>query len=340
MQGSQRRGEGGASGYAPTRPTYAQDWPAYNAAQVCEKERFMELLSELCSGVAQPPQVNGRPRLPLCDMAFAAAFKVYTRFSSRRFSSDLREALERGLITRAPHFNSVTNYMADPALTPVLCELIEASALPLKAIETNFAVDSSGFGTCRFQQWYSHKYGKPEQMRSRQWIKAHIMVGVRTNIVTAVEITAARAADVRYFHPLVESTAERFQVAEVSADKAYLSHKNLALVEQVGGVPFVPFKKDTALPPVWPETAWSRMYHMFAYSREEFLSRYHKRSNVESTFAMIKAKFGDSVLSKSEVGQRNEVLCKILAHNIVVVVGAMHEFGIEPSWPVPHVPAS
>lgn len=47
---------------------------------------------------------------------------------------------------------------------------------------------------------------------------------------------------------------------------------------------------------------------------------------------MVKAKFGDSVLSKSPVGQQNEVLCKLLAHNVVVVAQAALEFGIEPRF--------
>jgi hypothetical protein len=40
--------------------------------------------------------------------------------------------------------------------------------------------------------------------------------------------------------------------------------------------------------------------------------------NVETTFSMIKAKFRDSIRSKSEVGQFNEVLCKVIAHNLCV----------------------
>jgi hypothetical protein len=51
------------------------------------------------------------------------------------------------------------------------------------------------------------------------------------------------------------------------------------------------------------------------YQRETFLEHYHKRSNVESVFYMVKGKFGDSVRSKSDVGQVNEVLCKVLCHN-------------------------
>lgn len=311
-----------------TRLTYSQDWTLYNAAQVEEKDRFLRLLADLCSEVEQPPQNRGRPRLPLSDMVFAAAFKVYSRFSSRRFSSDLREAEARGLISRAPHFNSVTNYLSDPAITPVLHDLITVSSLPLKAVERDFAVDSSGFSTSRFDQWLDFKYGQPKPARARHWLKAHLMVGVTTNVVTAVEISKWNSADTRHFAPLVEATASNFGIEEVSADKAYLSHKNVELVERVGGTPYIPFKRRNAAP--LEITAWGRMYHQFAFNRDRFMVHYHKRSNVETAFSMIKGKFGDSVLSKSPEGQANEVLAKVLAHNIVVVGQAIHEFGIEP----------
>ena len=60
-------------------------WTAYNAAQTEEKTRFVALLADLCNTVPQPPRPPGagRPRLPLSDMLFAAAYKVYVGFSSR-----------------------------------------------------------------------------------------------------------------------------------------------------------------------------------------------------------------------------------------------------------------
>ena len=68
------------------------------------------------------------------------------------------------------------------------------------------------------------------------------------------------------------------------------------------------------------------------YNREEFLQHYHKRSNVETTFHMIKSKFGDSIRSKTETAQVNEVLLKILCHNICVVIQEMNELGIEANF--------
>ena len=63
------------------RVTYAQNWPAYNMAQTTEKETFCNLLRDLCSSIPEPPQGRGRPRLPIGDAIFSAAFKVYSTVS-------------------------------------------------------------------------------------------------------------------------------------------------------------------------------------------------------------------------------------------------------------------
>src|SRR5215210_5277189 len=183
-----------------------RSWSTYDAAQTEEKRRFVVLLAELCSNVPQPEQEGkGRPRLPLSDMLFASVYKVYCGFSSRRFTSDLREAYTNGLIDSRPHFNSVNRYIADPQLTGILTELITASSLPLKAIETDFAVDSSGFSTCRYVRWFNRKYGR--EINNREWVKVHLMCGVNTKVVTAVDISGWAANDTNYFVPLVERPA-------------------------------------------------------------------------------------------------------------------------------------
>lgn len=309
--------------------TCTQDWTAYNAAQSEEKTRFGALLADLCKGIPQPlHEGKGRPALPLADMLFASAYKVYTGFSSRRFTSDLRDANTDGLVASTPHFNSVTNYLSDPNMTPILKRLIMVSSLPLKAIETEFAVDSSGFTTSRFIRWFNKKYGK--EIDNREWVKVHLMCGVNTHIVTSVDISGWEAHDTSYFIPLVEQTAQNFQITEISADKGYLGRNNVTAVEAVNAIPFIPFKSNTL--PTTEKSAWGRMYHYFMLNRDEFLSHYHRRSNVETVFSMIKGKFGDSVRSKSNTGMLNEVLCKVLCHNICVLVQAIHELGIEPNF--------
>jgi transposase len=315
-----------------TRKTYAQVWPAYNMAQTKEKAIFLYLLHQLCQGIGEPAQMNGRPRLPLEDMIFAMAFKVYSTVSGRRFMSDLRDAHVKGYVSKVPCYNSIFHYFESEMLTDYLKMLIEESSLPLQAIESDFAVDSSGLSSCRFVQWVKAKYTDPQLMDKRQWVKVHLMCGVKTNVVTSVEITNRYAADSTQFKPLVEATAQNFVMNQVSADKAYLSNANLKTVVENAAMPFIPFKANSRTNEKRHSPLWRQMYHYFSYNSERFMSNYHKRSNVESTFHMIKSKFGDSLRSKTERAQINEALCKVLCHNICCLIQAMHELGLKPKF--------
>src|SRR5262249_50284407 len=125
--------------------TLRRNWTAYTKAQTEEKERFMELLNDLCITLPQPIQGRGRPRMPLSEMVFSSVFKVYTGFSARRNTTDLATAQERGYLTKVPSFATVNNYLADERITEVLRDFITASALPLRTLEQNFAADSTGF---------------------------------------------------------------------------------------------------------------------------------------------------------------------------------------------------
>jgi len=306
-----------------TRKTYPQNWPAYNAAQTSEKANFLSMLADLCATIEQPAYDFGRPSYPIADMAYAGAYKVYTKFSSRRFDTDIQEAQTNGHIDVAPSFNTLNRYIKDADLTPILIDLIERSAAPLSVVESQFAVDASGFSTSVKEHWYDHKWGK--QRSQVVWKKAHILTGTRTNIVASIAVTDSNVHDTVMFPHLLDRAKERFVLREVSADKAYLSDKNLRYVEKLDAVPYIPFKKNTT---GRGSATWRRLYRYFVLNEDEFNEHYHQRSNVETTFSMVKSKFDGSVRAKSDTGQVNEILLKFLCHNICVVNQEIHELGI------------
>jgi transposase len=308
---------------------YTQDWQSYNAAQQTEKSHFLGLLYQLCSKVEEPIQAMGRPRLPLRDMLFAVTYRTYTMMSARRFTSDMRDALAKGYVSKAPSFNSVFHYLQMGSLTPYLKQLIAESAMPLKSIEEDFAIDSSGFSTTRFVRWFDVKYGNTEDWHD--WLKMHLMCGVKTHIVTSVEMSNATANDSPFYKPLLQQTEKAgFKMKEVSADKGYISMKNLQATVDVGATPFIPFKSNQQ--PDRGTDLWSKMFFYYNYKRDEFLAHYHKRSNVESVFQMIKSKFGERLKSKTTTAQVNEALCKVLCHNLCVVIQSMYELNITPEF--------
>jgi transposase len=311
------------------KKTYKQEWSSYNRAQQNEKSHFLAFLYELCSKIEEPIQTMGRPRLPLKDILFAVTYKTYSMMSARRFASDMRDALAKGYVSKAPSFNSVFDYLQMESLTPYLKQLIAESSLPLKSVETDFAVDSSGFSTTSYVRWFDVKYGGNEDWHD--WIKMHLMCGTSTHIVTSVELSRAKSHDSPYYKPLVEATAKSgFNMQEISADKGYISQKNLQATVDHGAMPFIPFKANTQ--PDRGSDLWSKMFYYYNFKRAEFLTHYHKRSNVETTFSMIKAKFGERLRSKTETAQVNEALTKVLAHNLCVVIQSMYELGITPEF--------
>jgi transposase len=315
-----------------TRKTYSQDWKAYNAAQADEKSELQALLYELCKNLPEPVRERGkgRPPLSLSDVVFASVTKIYSTISGRRFATDLRDAKARGYLAHLPHYNSVFKYLESEALTPYLYELISLSAAPLKSIETDFAVDSSGFSTGQFMRWLDVKYGTKEDRR--QWLKLHLMVGTKTNVVTSVEVSDGYSHDYHHFKPLVDHTAKQgFKLQEISADKGYLGADNMMTALRHGAIPYIPFKTNSVAQSGWEPKSqlWTRMYHLYALNRTEFLQHYHKRSNVETTFHMIKSKFGQRLRSRTLTAQINEALCKVLCHNLCVVIQSVHELGIE-----------
>lgn len=311
------------------RVTYKQEWKQYNEAQAYEKSEFLSLLHGLTNSVDEPVQTFGRPRLSMADTLFAVVYKIYSTVSTRRFATDLRDCFQKGYLAKLPSYSTLFDYLKMEALTPYLQHLITESSKALKAVETDFAVDSSGFSTGQFLRWLDVKYGQDEDRR--QWLKLHLMCGVKTNVVTSVVVSDGYSNDYNYFKPLVDRTAQSgFQMAEISADKAYLGNSNFVASLKHGAIPYIPFKTNSV------ENSngklWARIFHFYNFQRDEFLTHYHKRSNVETTFSMIKAKFGQRLRSKTPVAQMNEALCKVLAHNICCVIQSIHELGIEATF--------
>ncbi len=316
---------------------YTQDWPAYNKAQIYEGDHFVTILREICDHVETPPQAvsAGRPRLPLSDALFGMALKVYTTKSTRRAMSSIRDAHSKYLLDTTPSPASIFKYTEDPDMKDLIRGLIELSALPLQSVDVDFAPDSTGFSSTTYHRWFSHKWGR--KIKEARWVKAHIFTGTKTNVVVAADVTDVHgkgSADSVHLIPFMDTAAENFHIRRVLADKGYLSKKNLRAIAARQAEARIPFKTNSV--PFTPnhkkDQVWIAAYHYYNLHRAEFLEHYHQRSNVETTFSMIKAKFGSQVRSKTLVARINETLLKILCHNIVVLIHEMYETGLEPMF--------
>ena len=158
------------------------------------------------------------------------------------------------------------------------------------------------------------------------------MIGVKTHVITSVEATPTESNDAAQFAGLAERTAKTFEVAEVSADKAYSTRKNFHAVDALGATLYSPFKSNTTGMGHEFDPLWNKMWGSYQFHRDDLLEHYRKRSNAESAVGMLKAKFGTNARSKSPVAQVNEVLCKVLAHSICVLIAPIYELDLAPTF--------
>lgn len=306
----------------PEDKNATQKWNRYNLAKTNEKRMFYELLSELCKLIPEPKKITGRPPIPTRDMVFMTALKLYNNFSSRKIWSDLKFAEGSGYIQKAPHFNRLSDFLNSEGTYDLLQKLLTLTAMPLKNLETQYSMDASGFGGYQNERWMNLKYQNRGSWS--KFVKGHIVIGTKTNVICSCEVTSSEVGDASMAPLILENLSKNFQPKEVSADKAYSGVRILKIIEKMDAQPFIPFKSNANPTDKSPEI-WRRLYEYFKDNEDKFMETYHKRSNVETTFYMVKSRLGEFLRSKRATSQKNELMMKFIVHNITCLIQEVYE---------------
>src|SRR3989344_6689829 len=308
------------------------DWSSYNEAQLNEKPMFLKILNDVLEMfIFEQAKSNGRPLFDTKDILVGMLVKIYNKNSARRTISDLKLLKELGYIENIPSFSTLMAHFNKTDFKTILEKMLEFTALPLKEIENDFAADSTGFSTSQFGRWFDEKWG--EEKEKRIYRKAHVMTGTLTNTVTSCIVTKQEGkgtGDSTQFKPLLNKTAINFKIKEVSADMAYLSRENIEAVIKTGALPFIPFKSNVT--GTGNGLIWHTLWKFFKDRPQEFYECYHKRSNVESTFHMIKQKFNGFLMTRTYTANTNEILAKVVAHNICCLISAYFELKLKKAF--------
>lgn len=315
-----------------SKPVPSQNWSAYTKAQNQHKQGLMDISIEMLDLIEIKNKKSvGRPNSCLKEICFALILKTFTNLSARRLHSELEFAKQLGYIKHVLHFTVLMKYLGSAELAILLKELLKLSSLPIKQMSSKtFSADSTGYSTSQFSRWFDYKYDKEKVMKD--WIKCHIMIENKSNVVVHAIITDGHAGDSPRFEKLVTKTNENFEIKEVYADKAYSSRRNLEIVAKVGGQAFIPFKKNVSGKKIG-SFIWRQTYQYFKNNPQSFYEHYHLRSNAETSFSMTKSKFSFALRSKNFAGQQNEIFLKLICHNISCLIHEYYEKNIESYLP-------
>jgi transposase len=311
---------------------YPQDWPAYDAAKTNEDVLFKQLLSELLllAVKVETGKRTGRKGFDTRTKIFCMCIKAYYKSDLRKTTSILRELQHVNIIGKAPSYKSIDNFLNDHALNKLLDQLILITALPLACVERTAAMDSTGMSVRKYDSWQQAKWGTQTE-RTRCFRKLHAVVGCKTNIFISAEVTLKTVSDVTMLPTVVSDKPQHFDMEDFVADKAYSSRAVYEFLHDLGLTTFIPFKKTSSSTPKGSKT-WKEMFEFFRDCPEEYLERYHQRSNVETCFHMLKQRFGHQLMTRNFVANQNEIKVRVLCHNLTVLIQEAAELGIVPRF--------
>ena len=303
------------------RKRWPRDEALYNKVQETEFPNFFEFVKHLTNYVCKEKKMK---KIIQCLLIW----RKFPNLSVRRARGFLLALKQFKVITvGVPCFKTLSNYNENGYLGIILDNLIEESSKPLSVIEHDFATDSTGIRTKLFSTWYSLRCRR--RIRKRDHLKTHISVGVKSKIVTSVDINKGK--DNEIFREHVDKTSKNFKINEWSGDGMYWAKENCRAVSSVGGKPYFNCKKSWngkqgGCPP------WKIMNQESINNKEFYDKHYHKRSNVESANMSKKMIHGDKVYSRLPSSRINEETLRWINHNINVLNRAKHEWCIEPKF--------
>lgn len=305
---------------------YLRDEALYNKTQETEFLNLFEFVRYLTNYVCKGRKMKSMIQCLLI-------WRKFPNLSVRRARGLLLVLKKFGIVTiDIPCFKTLSNYNESNTLQIILDKLIEESSKPLSVIEHNFATDSTGIKTKLFSSWFSLRCKK--RIRRRDHLTVHTSTGVKSGIVTALNVEVKQGKDNIIMREHVDETAENFKINEWSGDGTYWCKENCRKVSSKGGKPYFKCKtgktawngKQSGIP------SWKEMNKEWIENPEEYGKHYHKRSNVESVNHSKKALHGNSVYSRYDSARINEETLRWINHNINVLNRAKHEWKINPKF--------
>jgi transposase len=314
-----------------------RDWAVTNESLVDLHRLAPPIIHSLVQGIPlrAGPRGRGRPASETRDVVHAAILQTLNHRTYRGAVELVDQVRTAGLWgDRGPmHYNTLNEHANDPALLPVFKDLVFESAKPLVDVATNFSIDSTGFTTHSLENWRRFRYGSSEQKqegRKHKWVKGHFCIDNDFGIITGIAITDRRVGDAPMLDEVIHQVVRNgFHIHHFCADAGYISTENAEIVENLGGVPFIKFRKNMT---GRSSAALTRLAARINADPEAWKDSYNQRANVESAIGVMKTMWGGNVAARKEPGMYMRVAAKAICHNVSRLIRVIHLLGIEPKF--------
>jgi len=189
------------------------------------------------------------------------------------------------------------------------------------------AVDSTGLQAGHISRYFvrrkrSKQLETYEKTHYRRWPKLALSCDCSNHLILSAITVRGPGVDINQFERIVAPAAERYDIQYILADAGYDSESNHQSARER-------YHIETIIPPNHGRPTLDskslkgkyRELMRTAFDRKT----YGQRWQVETVISMIKRNQGDELLAKNYWSQNREMLLKVLAHNIAVILPLLNE---------------
>ena len=272
----------------------------------------------------------GRPPADSRAIVICLIIRAIFRLSYRSVYSLLASSSEyRGIcrIKHLPAYNTVQEHVKDVS-EGYLNELVKQTSTAIIRVQRrrscSSACDGTGIATRKYERWFDVR--NSSRSRKKRFVKlhAHVSTDREMPFFLSAIVTKGYKNDSPKLKALMSQKSRQITLDDVALDSAFLSRRNAQLVADNGANPIIKLKSNTASAHSKGYPAWNRMIHDAWGNKEAYESRYHRRAVIEGIFGAFKHRFGREVASKIRHNQNVEVLCRVVAWNILAL--AYHSY--------------
>lgn len=218
--------------------------------------------------------------------------------------SDIKEKLD---LDKIPHFTTLQKFVS--RIPSFLFNLILSRILTLFYLhgeKVSIAViDATGFTSSYASHYYSRRTGKLR----RSFLKTSISVDTRKKVILGWKISQKTDHEIKHASALIRQSSKIRKSECYVMDKGYDSEKIHTLIrEEIKADSIIPLRQR------------KRKRIKGKYRKQLHLSfdkiKYNQRNIAETTFSVVKRKFGETLRARKFRNQAKEIKIKLIVYNI------------------------
>jgi hypothetical protein len=256
---------------------------------------------------------KGRPyEFPDSYIEFLSFFKVGLN-APYRVIEGMTEALSEYLtLVKEIHFTQIRRRVL-AMIRKKKPEYVDRIGESINDDPLTIVVDSTGLSTTKKGSYIEEMWTREK----RKFVKLHIVADKKTGKIVGFRVTSEKTGDTKKFVPMVKEVARKKKIAKAYADAAYDSRSNFNLLKEIGAEPAIKLRKNASLrsggSPLRRQEAL--LFDALGYEGWKSVKEYGKRWMAEVVFAAFKRVLGDTLTSRSFLGQKAETTLKVILYN-------------------------